>query len=246
MTFSFSRDKAVGDAPMVVPKGAEVLLETRLPYLDAAERRAVLFSTGIEAGYPLLDDSNGWGRINLVAAAGGYGAFDGDVEVIMDAAAGGFNAADRWTNDIAGAGRLVKSGSGALTLSGHNSYGGGTILREGTLVASSADALGTGDVLVTGGALSLKAGKDVVIGGDYMQSGGTLMLAQKAPLRIRGNAVLEGATLKLVFDGAAPAAGTRLDVISANDLTGTFTSIDAGTVKVRPVYTGSALSVVVE
>lgn len=114
-------------------------------------------------------------------------------------------------------------------------------------MASSADAFGIGNVLVTGGALSLRAGKDVVIGGDYMQTGGTLMLdAQKAPLRIRGNAVLEGATLKLVFDGAAPAAGTRLDVISANGLTGTFTSIDAGTVKVRPVYTGSALSVVVE
>ncbi|CAH0221405.1 Extracellular serine protease [Agrobacterium fabrum] len=247
MTFSFSRDKAAGDAPMVVPKGAEVLLETRLPYLNAAERRAVLFSTGIEAGYPLLDDSNGWGRINLVAAAGGYGAFNGDVEVTMDAAAGGFNAADRWTNDIAGAGRLVKSGSGALTLSGDNSYSGGTIVKDGTLVASSADALGTGGVLVSGGTLSLGGEKDVVIGGDYQQSGGTLALdPQKAPLHVKGNVVLEGATLKLTFDGAAPAAGTRLDVISANGLTGTFATVDAGNVKVRPVYTGSALSVVVE
>ncbi|MDA5641194.1 MULTISPECIES: phosphatase PAP2 family protein [Agrobacterium] len=247
MTYSFSRDKAAGDAPMVVPKGAEVLLETRLPYLDAAQRRAVLFSTGIEAGYPLLDDSNGWGRINLVAAAGGYGAFDGDVEVTMDAAAGGFNAADTWTNDIAGAGRLVKSGSGALTLGGHNSYGGGTILREGTLVASSADALGTGGVLVSGGTFSLGGGTDLVIGGDYAQSGGTLGVdPQKAMLRIKGNAMLDGATLKLVFDGGAPAAGTRLDVVSANGLTGTFATIDAGNVKVRPVYTGTALSVVVE
>lgn len=247
MTYSFSRDRAAGDAPMVVPKGAEVLLETRLPYLDASQRRAVLFSTGIEAGYPLLDDSNGWGRINLVAAASGYGAFDGDVEVTMDAAAGGFNAADRWTNDIVGAGRLVKSGSGALTLGGHNSYGGGTILREGTLVASSADALGTGGVLVSGGTLSLGGETDLVIGGDYTQSGGTLAVdPQKAALRIKGNAVLDGATLKLAFDGGAPAVGTRFDVISANGLTGTFTSIDAGNVKLRPVYTGSALSVVVE
>ena len=247
MTYSFSRDRAAGDAPMVVPKGAEVLLETRLPYLDAAQRRAVLFSTGIEAGYPLLDDSNGWGRINLVAAASGYGAFDGDVEVTMDAAAGGFNAADRWTNDIAGAGRLVKSGSGALTLGGHNSYGGGTILREGTLVASSADALGTGGVLVSGGTLSLGGETDIVIGGDYAQSGGTLAVdPQKAALRIKGNAVLDGATLKLAFDGDAPATGTRFDVISANGLTGTFATIDAGNVKLRPVYTGSALSVVVE
>ena len=69
---------------------------------------------------------------------------------------------------------------------------------------------------------------------------------QKAALRIKGNAVLDGATLKLVFDGGAPVTGTRLDVISANGLTGTFATIDAGNVKVRPVYTGSALSVVVE
>lgn len=247
MTFSFSRDKAVGDAPMVVPKGAEVLLETRLPYLDAAERRAVLFSTGIETAYPLLDDSNGWGRINLVAAAGGYGAFDGDVEVTMDAAAGGFNAADHWTNNIAGAGRLVKSGSGTLTLSGANSYGGGTILKDGTLVASSADALGTGGVLVSGGTLSLAGDAEVTIDGDYAQSGGTLVLnPQKASLRIKGKAVLEGATLKLVFDGGAPATGTRLNVIAAGGLTGTFASIEAGDVKVRPIYTGSTLSVVVE
>ncbi len=247
MTFSFSRDKTTGDVPMVVPKGAEVLLETRLPYLDAAQRRAVLFSTGIEAGYPLLDDSNGWGRINLVAAAAGFGAFNGDVDVIMDAAAGGFNAADRWTNDIAGAGRLVKSGSGALTLTGANSYSGGTVLQEGALVASSAGALGTGGVLVSGGTLSLKGDSEVVIGGDYAQTGGTLALGpQKAPLHIKGNAALDDATLRLVFDGVAPPAGTRFDVITANGLTGTFAAIDAGDVKVRPIYTGSGLSVVVE
>jgi autotransporter-associated beta strand protein len=247
MTMSFSRDKTVGDAPMVVPKGAEVLLETRLPYLDAAQRRAVLFSTGIEAGYPLLDDSNGWGRINLVAAAAGYGAFNGDVDVTMDAAAGGFNAADRWTNDIAGAGRLVKSGSGALTLTGANSYSGGTVLQDGMLVASSANALGTGSVLVSGGTLLLNGDSDIVIGGDYAQTGGTLALdPQKAPLRVKGNATLDGATLRLAFDGAVPAAGKRFNVIAADGLTGTFAAIDAGNVKVRPVYTGSALSVVVE
>lgn len=114
-------------------------------------------------------------------------------------------------------------------------------------MASSADALGTGGVLLSGGTLSLGGEKDVIIGGDFQQSGGTLALdPQKAPLHVKGNVVLEGATLKLTFDGGAPAAGTRLDVISANGLTGTFAMIDAGNVKVRPVYTGSALSLVVE
>lgn len=159
----------------------------------------------------------------------------------------GFNAADRWTNDIAGAGRLVKSGSGALTLTGANSYSGGTVLQDGTLVASSTNALGTGGVLVSGGTLLLNGDSDIVIGGDYAQTGGTLALdPQKAPLRVKGNATLDGATLRLAFDGAAPAVGTRFNVIAADGLTGTFAAIDAGNVKVRPVYTGSSLSVVVE
>nr|WP_254229155.1 hypothetical protein [Agrobacterium salinitolerans] len=114
-------------------------------------------------------------------------------------------------------------------------------------MASSADALGTGSVLVSGGTLSLGGATDLVVGGAYAQSGGTLAVdPQKGTLRIKGNAMLDGATLKLVFDGGAPAAGTRLDVVSANGLTGTFATIDAGNVKVRPVYTGTALSVVVE
>ena len=246
MTFSFSRDAAAPDAAMIVPQGAEVLLETRLPYLNAEQRRAVLFSTGIESGYPLLDDSNGWGRINLVAAASGYGAFNGDVTVTLDAAAGGFNAADRWTNDISGAGRLVKSGSGALGLSGNNSYSGGTVLTDGTLTASSKTALGTGNVLVSGGTLKLDASQGLEIVGDYDQTAGTLVLDAKAPLRINGKAAISNAVLHLSFNGDAPAAGSTFEVLAADGLSGSFTSIKADGVKVRPVYTGTSLFVVVE
>jgi len=54
----------IGDThqAMRVPKGAEVLLSTRLPYLNNTQRRVVLATTGIESGYPLLDDAEGWGH----------------------------------------------------------------------------------------------------------------------------------------------------------------------------------------
>lgn len=246
MTYSFARNTAVGDVAMVVPEGAEVLLETRLPYLDAAQRRAVLFSTGIEAGYPLLDDSNGWGRINLVSAAAGYGSFDGDVTVTMDAAAGGFNAADRWTNDISGVGRLAKSGSGVLTLAGNNSYRGGTVLNEGTLAAASTSALGKGSVFVAGGTLDTSEAGGLLIGGDYSQTGGTLALDGHAPLRVAGQVNIGGGMLKLDFGKQAPAAGTRIELVSSAGLTGTFSAIEAEGVKLRPIYTGTALSVEIE
>jgi len=45
---------------------------------------------------------------------------------------------------------LVKSGAGTLTLSGNNTYSGGTTLLAGTLVASNASSFGTGTVTVSG------------------------------------------------------------------------------------------------
>lgn len=82
------------DQPVVVPKGAETLLETRLPYLSTDQRRVVLKSTALASGFPIMSDPEGWGRLNLFAAADGYGAFDGDVTVVMDAGKGGFHSAD--------------------------------------------------------------------------------------------------------------------------------------------------------
>jgi autotransporter-associated beta strand protein len=49
-------------------------------------------------------------------------------------------------------GRLIKAGTKTLTLSGANTYGGGTIVSNGALVASSDGALGAGHVTVANGA----------------------------------------------------------------------------------------------
>ncbi len=59
---------------------------------------------------------------------------------------------------IDGAGALLKSGSGNLTLSGKNTYTGGTQLLGGTLTVGSDANLGTGNVTVQGGTLSLLDG----------------------------------------------------------------------------------------
>ena len=54
---------------------------------------------------------------------------------------------------LSGSGQLLKTGNGWLTLTGANTYAGGTQLAEGVLVAGSAGALGSGDVTFTGGVL---------------------------------------------------------------------------------------------
>ncbi|HEY0947609.1 MAG TPA: autotransporter-associated beta strand repeat-containing protein, partial [Opitutaceae bacterium] len=53
---------------------------------------------------------------------------------------------------------LVKTGAGMLLLGGANTYGGGTTIHAGTLVAQSGGALGAGTVTVDGGALGLDHG----------------------------------------------------------------------------------------
>jgi autotransporter-associated beta strand protein len=57
------------------------------------------------------------------------------------------------TGQAFGGGRLVKKGTGALTLTGSNSYTGGTLVSGGALAVSSDDNLGTGGLTLDGGAL---------------------------------------------------------------------------------------------
>ncbi|WEO93755.1 phosphatase PAP2 family protein [Streptomyces sp. FXJ1.172] len=235
--------------PLTVPKGAEVLLETRLPYLSADQRREVLRTTALPSGYVLLDGLEQWGRLDLFAAADGYGAFDTDVTVTLDAAAGGFSAADAWRNDIDGRGALAKRGTGTLTLTGRNRYTGGTVLAQGALVAGCEDALGHGDVRITDGTLGVAA--RLRVRGAYAQDAGTLEVTlragRKAPLTVRHLAVLGGsAVLSLRLDGERPpAAGSTLPVLDAPRLCGRFARIEVNSDRLRavPVYTAEGLSV---
>ncbi|TRH73976.1 autotransporter-associated beta strand repeat-containing protein, partial [Salmonella enterica] len=76
------------------------------------------------------------------------------------------NTGGDFINNIGGTGRVEKSGDDTLTLSGSNTYTGGTLINGGTLVASNGEALGYAHVTLettlgvnTGGRL------DTAIGG---------------------------------------------------------------------------------
>lgn len=230
LTYGFGQ---IGDTTkaMNVPKGAEVLLETRLPYLDRAQRRAVLATTGLPSGYPVLDDPEGWGRLNLFAAADGYGAFNSDVTVTMDAAKGGFHALDQWRNNISGAGKLTKAGSGTLKLQGSNSYAGGTVVNDGSLAGESATAFGTGDMAVNAGTLIEQVAGKLTIGGSYAQAAeGALELnvgSATDVLEVKGALKADG-KLRLKFaSGYVPADGTYTLITHANgQRTGEFAAVE--------------------
>ncbi|MBF7688245.1 autotransporter domain-containing protein [Acinetobacter rathckeae] len=139
---------AIGDTTLtpVVPENAEVLIETRYPYLTASQRRDLLQTTSNARG-GVLDNGLGYDTLNLYKAANGYGAFNQKTTINMNAADGGLSASDVWLNDISGQGQLEKTGTGSLTLAGRNTWSGGTQLLGGTLVGSNGSAFGQGTIV---------------------------------------------------------------------------------------------------
>ncbi len=161
------------------------------------------------------------------------------------------NTGGDFINNIGGTGRVEKSGDDTLTLSGSNTYTGGTLINGGTLVASNVEALGTGDVtdnatleLNTGGTFDnvisgsgqvVKSGDDTLTlsgansyTGGTLISGGTLVATSVEALGsgdVTDNAVLElntGGT----FDNAISGSG---QVVKSGDKTLTLSGANSYT-----------------
>lgn len=72
---------------------------------------------------------------------------------------------------ISGAGySLTKAGAGTLTLSGANTYTGGTTLSAGTLNINSASAIGSGTFTISGGTLNNTSGSSVTLSTNNAQN----------------------------------------------------------------------------
>ncbi|SFM41984.1 LPXTG-motif cell wall anchor domain-containing protein [Gracilibacillus orientalis] len=223
----------------VVPKGAEVLLETRQPYLTDEQRREVLYTTEIESGYPVIDESNGWGRIDLVTASDGYGAFSSNVTVNMDASKGRFNAHDWWRNDITGSGMLTKQGTGTLTLTGNNSYSGGTLLQGGTLEAASATAFGEGDLYVENGAVLVNVDEPLNLNGNLTMEAGNLDIAinnDQTQLNVDGLVYLDGGDLNMDLSNYEIDKDTTITLMTADKVEGKLDSVTADDYEISVTY----------
>lgn len=203
LTYGFPCDSSKNNQAPIVPKGAENILKSRFPYLTDNQRRLVLYTTEISSGYKLLDKTNGWGRINLLAAADGFGEFIGDIHINMDASLGRFNAEDTWGNDISGGGRLIKKGTGRLSLTGENSYSGGTEINNGTILTVSNTALGTGDVQINNKGI-LEVYNSLKVTGKFTQTDGKILIhinsKDKIPIKIENQVKLENGTLEIILD----------------------------------------------
>jgi autotransporter-associated beta strand protein len=250
MTYGFTQDTEKADGAPIVPKGAEAILKSRFPYLSDMQRRAVLYTTQIPSGYKILDKTNGWGRIDLLAAADGYGSFIGAVNVHMDASLGRFNALDTWANDIDGEGCLEKSGTGKLILVGNNSYTGGTTIVGGTLAANSETALGRGVVSIEEDGI-LEVNQNLVIQENFTLNGGILQMNVNSnkpiQIEVEGKAkILEGTVKIELKNSFMPEKNDTLASIKAKKIAGKFATLEANGLKIAQVKNGNTLYFIAE
>ena len=99
---------------------------------------------------------------------------------------------------ISGSGRsILMSGPGTLTLSGANTYDGGTTVSEGVLVAkTSSSALGAGAVTMSGGTLEVRDALTVDTGGITGSAGELHMSGASADLTLNGGGQIDVGTLR--------------------------------------------------
>ncbi len=226
-------------APLV--SGAAALVWQAFPYFDNNLVRQTLLGTATDLGAPGVDEVFGYGLLNVGKAVKGPARFDwGDVRVNVNQA--GLNST--WSNNISGNGGLIKTGGGALVLTGSNTYAGATRVEQGTLALRDGGSIRSNVTIAaaanpSASALQFMAGSNRVIGnvdnsgsvilrsggatstieGNYIQrAGGQLMVALGVnALQVTGTATLNGGVeVNGAVSGYVAQDGKRQDLIHAN------------------------------
>ncbi|MDN5001497.1 autotransporter domain-containing protein [Bradyrhizobium sp. GCM10027634] len=140
----------------------------------------------------------------------------------LDVAAGSATQAGA-IGQTGGAFGIVKTGTGALTLSGNNTFTGGVTLNAGTLGLAHNNALGTGVLTTYGGTIAYADG--VAIGNTIDLRGSTTLDVATGGATQAGAIGETGGASGIVKTGAG-----RLTLSGANTYTG-GTTINAGTLQ---------------
>ena len=210
-----------------IPALAANLLMFRFPYLSAAERQDILAGTSHPvdslAGYMVEpgDPDSYWALVDLPNAYRGPAELDTDItvnQVTTDDDFVGYGDSDTWENNITGTGHLIKDGTGTLTLTGDNDFGGIEV-NDGRLVLTGDNQLDD-TLYVNGGVLIVDGDLDanVVLNGGTLAGSGTIAnLTVESGTNDFTGTVDQQAAEHLVADSAAlgaPAGSSQLSYSS--------------------------------
>ena len=197
--------------------GVAALVWQAYPWMSASNLQQTLLTTATDLGAAGVDSMYGWGMVNAGKAVKGPGQFVG-------AFSANVTGESTFSNDISGAGSLVKRGTGTLVLGGNNTYTGGTEVEGGTLGVKGNVA---GNVNVRNGATVAAQGGRV--GGDYQaDAGATTSIQIGKPFEIGGQARIDGSTLNLLAEGQGYAVQTSETLLRAGSVVGTFGKVTYG------------------
>lgn len=197
--------------------GAAALVWQAFPWMSASNVQQTILTTATDLGDAGVDAVFGWGLLNAAKAVHGPGQLVGNFDANV-------TGNGTFSNAITGTGNLVKRGSGTLTLSGQNSYSGGTRVEAGTLMLTG--TLGS-SVALNGGTFASKGGK---ITGDYTvdwDGAGTTAIQLGTGLSITGNAKLAG-SLQLLPENSGYTVKPTETLLTAGKVTGTFGKVTYG------------------
>ena len=108
---------------------------------------------------------------------------------------------------VSGVGKLNKAGAGVLTLTGNNTYSGGTVINEGTVAVANASNLGTGSINLQNG--TLQAQNDLTL---------------NQTISVGTNATLDSAGHQISTSGIISGSGSLVKIGAGNlELTGSNT-----------------------
>lgn len=201
-------------APIVT--GTAALVWQAFPWMSASNVQQTVLTTATDLGAAGVDAVYGWGMVNAEKAVKGPGQFVGTFEANV-------TGSSTFANAIGGSGDLLKRGSGTLTLSGANTYTGGTGVQAGTLMLTGSLA---SDVLVGNGATFGSMGG--TINGNYTPaSNATTAIQVGTGLTISGTAALTG-TLQLLAEASGYSVKPTETLLTAGAVNGTFGNVTYG------------------
>jgi autotransporter-associated beta strand protein len=231
--FIFQDSSTAGNATIINNSGGQTFFEN-----NATAGNATINNSGI-VDFSGTTGPNGDNKVTAGSIAGSGNYFLGGNQLTV----GGNNLSTVVSGIISDGGTfggtgasLVKVGTGTLTLSGANTYSGGTIVQGGLINFSSAGNFGSGTITLDGGGLQWASGTSTDISSKLAAFG-----SGGATLDTNGNNVALASPLSGSGGLTKVGAGT-LTLSGTNGYSGA-TAVNAGTLVVNGSIVNSAVTV---